>query len=1411
MPFVSRLKKLGTLPVPELSTDLIVHLIHHEDSEDTNIVYTSCSPISADVPPPPSIRFESPSVHTKPGDVLLWATRVHKKACFVHACWVFNGSTWVKPSSFSEIMMDHPQKPNYQLVVLSGPYVKWEAKADPDREPSLTIPDPPLLRPGARGTVNTIVGGLKDAPIGSPSRQSHETPDGSAGICASSSPLSCIDDEDTELSSPSKVLPVTASFSNTPPAPISDVAQRVRERPRGARPPPSNRQITPQATEPLTPDSTKHTRSRIVRRNETISSVNSSRPCKRTRMGGDVVPSLRWTSACSPALKRRKTDTPARAATQPNLFPSPNTNKSRRNSSNNNGDMSSPRTNTQVNAKTRRLSTSQRHQSSLPQPTQPNNEESVPQDSNVNQRPCPPSSEELRNITPFNLLSPPPPPLKTEAIEVPAGVSGVTLVEDDLIEHVLAPEPAEQDSVVDLSADRVLSDAQKRDQLLMDTTLRQAQLLQAELSRSETALAELKRETTETIAQLTKDRDEAQASLKGFGITMSNLDQAVHRHTLVQDDSQGDVMMQLQAVKAERDELAKLVMDLKESEERYTKDLAMLQSNDESTRFTTLQNSLRAAQDALHRQRTQAQESEARQQGTITQLTKEILQRNISADEMSSKMGAVGKRIKELETSSLTNERKFLEEKATLQHKIDEMEKFQSTGRIDNAEIERLNEVIESKDRDLVAAQEKADRLGNDIQCFHQDRASQDDTITELTRIRTNLEQQLKQAHTSINDIEEMAKSKDAAYTQEQAARKTAESRFASYRDQLSEHIRIFDRDRQTAEHLLLSQRSDHIMMERVKTEQFERLQTYVVKLEAVSADQRRTLQALVDAKSRDAESLRERILQMRKEWWADRTKFSAEFSAVDNRLSEAVRERTALQREVTQRGLELAQAQKQGSSLQASLAAEQQLCKELAAQRIEVEKKLSELRTCLEENVQMKTELHEQSQKLRIKQDECVRLVNKVSESDQLTRDLSSTVQSLERDLVESSKQIEALRHENRNVEGELRSARHINQLKANQAAEALQHAKAEIAEQANSFRVEQRRTAEDLSRLARGIEDLEGQLSNAGVELAQSKKLLANEQATSRGERERLIADLTSSSKNTHALQKQLSESQEQRSLLQQSLDKQKISFEQEIYRYDVALEELTFFEKRMLQSEAQRTDSENNLKIRTADLLEERAGRLQAEKEVVDGQKRFDNLSSSRLSLERELKSCQSKLTDIEDRAQHLEREHSSLHSQITSISTDLKKSQAECVRLRAELDFGKEEARMADQTALKSISDELKASQAEHTRLQAELACEKEKLNIERTLSPDELRMKLAALEFCVEEERLLAHSLRKELVKEQSSNYWSELGSQLLRSLHEVQDQLQVERKARHALQTQLSMRRSEEAPTSRGSSTADLR
>ena len=148
MPYISRLKKLGTLPVSELRTILTVYLINLENSEETNLIYTSSTPIPADATPPAHLRFDCPEGHTKCGDVLIWASRNRKKACLVHAYWVFDGRAWVRPRD-SEVMMVHPEHSEYQLAILSGPYIKWELKRDLN-------PAPPSRRLRVRGSPSTI-------------------------------------------------------------------------------------------------------------------------------------------------------------------------------------------------------------------------------------------------------------------------------------------------------------------------------------------------------------------------------------------------------------------------------------------------------------------------------------------------------------------------------------------------------------------------------------------------------------------------------------------------------------------------------------------------------------------------------------------------------------------------------------------------------------------------------------------------------------------------------------------------------------------------------------------------------------------------------------------------------------------------------------------------------------------------------------------------------------------------------------------------------------------------------------------------------------------------------------------------------------------------------------------------------
>jgi uncharacterized protein (DUF2267 family) len=132
----------------------------------------------------------------------------------------------------------------------------------------------------------------------------------------------------------------------------------------------------------------------------------------------------------------------------------------------------------------------------------------------------------------------------------------------------------------------------------------------------------------------------------------------------------------------------------------------------------------------------------------------------------------------------------------------------------------------------------------------------------------------------------------------------------------------------------------------------------------------------------------------------------------------------------------------------------------------------------------------------------------------------------------------------------------------------------------------------------------------------------------------------------------------------------------------------------------------------------------------------------------------------------------------------------------MRIRADTESDKAQARLISQAALKTIADKLTVSEAESARLHADLVSAKEKLNVERTMSQDEMRKKLASVESCLEKEKSLTHSLQEKL-KQQT--YLEGLASDLLRALHKAQDELQVERTSRSALQAQIGIIMPEEA------------
>jgi chromosome segregation ATPase len=232
-----------------------------------------------------------------------------------------------------------------------------------------------------------------------------------------------------------------------------------------------------------------------------------------------------------------------------------------------------------------------------------------------------------------------------------------------------------------------------------------------------------------------------------------------------------------------------------------------------------------------------------------------------------------------------------------------------------------------------------------------------------------------------------------------------------------------------------------------------------------------------------------------------------------------------------------------------------------------------------------------------------------------------------------------------------------------------------------------------------------------------------------------------------------------------------------------------ELQVLNQKLVQTSIQ-TPVDINLETQTTELSgsAEPAGHL----EEADAAQLLLNLAipKSHLTLEGKLKDCQSKLAFFEDRVRHLEQQEDGLHKQIASIAANLKDSQAECTRIRADTESDKAQADLISRNALKTISDKLKASQAACARLRVDLASAKEKLNTERTLSPDEMRKKLAFVESSLEEEKALTDSLQAQLTKLESRlTHWEGFGSGLLRRLHEVQDELQVERTARIALQT----------------------
>ncbi|KAF8587630.1 hypothetical protein K439DRAFT_797207 [Ramaria rubella] len=1143
MPFISRLKKLGTLPVPELQTTLTVYLINLEHSQETNLVYTACDPISADATPPAHLRFDCPDGHTKRGDVLIWASRVRKKACYVHACWVFDGTAWVKPSSDSEVMMDHPEHPEYQLVILSGPYVKWELKPDPDREPSLTIPDPPPVRPGARGTVNTIVGNavaplrhraIEESELGAGSSErpydhttESRTPDGSAVLCGSGSPISDAPAEDPSALSPqNKAVKFDQNALVSDPLKSSQIhldrlsssngggsatqatlqansvqrtegstpvsgsnqspSKRIRERPRGARALPSTRQVTPlTVTVPPTPDSTKQTRSRAVRSRATSrTSTTSIRHLKRTYSCDDgyaspFSPSVNHGFPDSlPAAKRRRVGEKPRS---PEIY----------------DDAACPIASSSFTADREEEDEEDGIYSEDDDDSDYN-----PSESTRARRGRLVELQKRRGVTPGQANE----GHCSTVVSVSLGPGKESLKVDNPIlklrEALLDREDVEaKERIISgmLGVQDTASEVRRRDQDRVETALRQDSELQiaqiaGERDRALRALEEFKASVGE---EMKKARQEADELARAH---VTELQQS-RESELSSSQARDGLAAQLTSTRAERDSLVgrleaheSILQQAKEFEETEGKLKEMtgrleevkvqfeeakgnledtkLQLEEQRRRATSFETSLRVAQEALQRQRTLSQEIEARQRSTIAQLAKEFQEKDQNAKKLAEHVETMTACMKDLTASLLKKEHALLDEKDSLRRLKDEMECVKKATQEDRLEIARLK----IDEHSLAATKQENADFRSQIDHLHQERTDRETALAAEVQQRVSLEKRVQELQKSTVFLDHLRNTAEANVQNERAAKENAESRLTIQTTDFAQHISLADKERGRLEQLLLERRS--------------------------------SLQLDLRSKCRDLESLQAECAKMRTERTSERERSNLELLLLQQRLTDVVDEKTKLHDQLSSMSQELQEVRRACASVASTLSTERvRFDSEISSLRSEFEDKLATSHVHFTESIKERERIEaerealemafkEQGRSLMVKQAEYTHLkAHLSSERERLTVELSATTQRFEGQLADSRKQLETAREEHKAAIQGLQIQRASVEVKACRMAEALKAAQVETSKQVTLLQTERDRFDSEHSIARKEISRFQEELSVAQKARDQADENLTKE----------------------------------------------------------------------------------------------------------------------------------------------------------------------------------------------------------------------------------------------------------------------------------------------------------------------------
>lgn len=195
------------------------------------------------------------------------------------------------------------------------------------------------------------------------------------------------------------------------------------------------------------------------------------------------------------------------------------------------------------------------------------------------------------------------------------------------------------------------------------------------------------------LEQLMKERDESRHSLNTYQAQAEADLEAARKRFEDMTIAHGAALAKIQELQGSRpgvdEELSHEVKSLKEERDSLMEALeSRTRAEAEKTRrleetLKTMENhvrrasnfesSLRGAQEAIQLQRTAAQESEARQRGIISQLSKELQANEQRTTKLTADLDTMEKRVKELESEVEATEAKALEEKLISQRITAEM------------------------------------------------------------------------------------------------------------------------------------------------------------------------------------------------------------------------------------------------------------------------------------------------------------------------------------------------------------------------------------------------------------------------------------------------------------------------------------------------------------------------------------------------------------------------------------------------------------------------------------------------------------------------------------------------------------------------------------------------------------------